>query len=146
QLWDYDYAGGKALFASEPVLGDIDGDGVPEVVFGTYSPDGRDMDAVRLLALHGDGTPVAGFPLPLPEEAGHVIQGIRAAPTLANLGCDGQTAILASSLGGNVYAWRTSAAWNPAAMPWPTGRHDLARAASIAPHPHMQAGSAQPAA
>lgn len=130
-LWDYDYAAGKVLFASEPALGDIDGDRQIDVVFGTYSPDGLDDDAVRLHALHDDGAPVSGFPLDLPLEAEHLRKGIRAAPTLADLDGDCRTDILASSLGGVVYAWRTPARWNAETAPWPTGRHDVRRSASL---------------
>jgi hypothetical protein len=129
-MWDYNYAAGKALFASEPAIGDIDGDGKPDVVFGTYSPDGRDMPSVRLIALHGNGTLVAGFPLPLPWESTHLIQGIRAAPTLTDLDCNGFTDIMATSLGGVIYAWSTPARLNPATMFWPTGRHDMWRTGS----------------
>jgi hypothetical protein len=103
------------------------------------------MEAVGLWALHGDGTLVASFPLALPAEAGHTSQGIRAAPTLADLDGNCQTDILASSLGGNLYAWSTPALANGTA-PWPTGRHDLARTASAPPAAHASATVAQTAA
>ena len=128
-LWDYDYAAGRVLFASEPAIGDVDGDGRADVLFGTYSPDGRGDDAVRLHALNRGGTPVPGFPLDLPLEATHLRKGVRAAPTLADLDGDCRTEILASSLGGVVYVWRTPATWNAQAAPWPTGRRDISRSA-----------------
>ncbi|HET7087956.1 MAG TPA: hypothetical protein VFL17_04840, partial [Anaerolineae bacterium] len=33
--------------------------------------------------------------------------------------------------GGVVYAWRTPARWNAETAPWPTGRHDVRRSASL---------------
>jgi hypothetical protein len=54
---------------------------------------------------------------------------VRAAPTLADLDGDCRTEILASSLGGVVYVWRTSATWNAQAAPWPTERGDVSRSA-----------------
>ena len=37
-LWAFNYTQNATLFASEPVIGDIDGDGGLEIVFGTRVP------------------------------------------------------------------------------------------------------------
>tara|TARA_Y100001934_G_scaffold280852_1_gene388719 strand:- start:126 stop:2120 length:1995 start_codon:yes stop_codon:yes gene_type:complete len=47
---------------SSPALGDIDGDGNLEVVFGGYSSPGK------LFAINSDGSPVDGFPIQLGEK------------------------------------------------------------------------------
>jgi FG-GAP-like repeat/FG-GAP repeat len=126
-LWSFNYAQGATLFASEPVIGDIDGDGKLEIVFGTYVPAviSSDKDGpVGLWALKADGTVVSGFPLAVP------IPGVRSAPTLADLDGDGKLEILAATRSGQVFVWHTSTPYNPALLPWPTGRHDLSRSAT----------------
>ena len=142
-LWTYDYAQEKLLFASEPIIGDITGDGVPEVLFGTYSPDGSANSATGIVALDASGNLVAGFPLSLTAEAGE-IHGVRAAPTLADINNDDQLDLLAASIGGTLYAWELGVAVDADALPWPMARHDLWRSGNsttgnqsmIIPGPH----------
>src|SRR5262249_10514398 len=55
-----DGAPGLAPFTA-PALGDLDGDGKPEIVVGTEPS--IETDASYLIALHGDGTLVQGFPV-----------------------------------------------------------------------------------
>jgi uncharacterized repeat protein (TIGR01451 family) len=106
------------------VIGDIDGDGTLEIVFGTYVPmqGGADWDGpVGLWALKADGTVVPGFPLPIPTP------GMRAAPTLADLDGDGKLDILAATMEGLILVWDTPTTYYTDRLPWPTGRHDLRR-------------------
>lgn len=124
-LWGFNYTQGDLLFASEPVIGDIDGDQAPEIVFGTYDPK-LGEGAVGLWALEADGIPVSGFPLAVGSP------GIRAAPTLSDLDNDGDLEILAASWTGEIFVWDTPAPYSSAHLPWPTGRHDLRRSASYA--------------
>jgi uncharacterized repeat protein (TIGR01451 family) len=125
-LWAFNFAQGDILFASEPVIGDIDGDGSLEIVFGTYDPK-KEHNSVGLWGLEANGTPMAGFPLPTGTE------GVRAAPTLADLDGDGDLEILAAAWSSNdIFAWDSPAPYVPARMPWPTGRHDLRRSATYA--------------
>ena len=126
-LWSFNYTQGATLFAGEPVIGDIDGDGSLEVVFGTYVPilTGTERDGpVGLWALRADGSVESGFPLAIPTP------GMRSAPTLADLDGDGQLEILAATRTGQVFVWHTPTAYNPARLPWPMGRHDLQRSAT----------------
>jgi len=129
-LWTYNFAQGAVLFASEPVVGDIDGDGTVVIVYGTYSPTGTANSLVGLNALHGNGLPVLGFPLLLPNETAPK-KSIRAAPTIVDLDGDCKVEILAASLGGTVYAWDLPSPYYSDRISWPTGRHDNLRSGSF---------------
>lgn len=127
-LWAFDYTQGAALGASEPVVGDIDGDGSLDVLFGTdvvNMPDGIYYGGpVGLWALNADGSVKSGFPLAVPTP------GIQAAPTLADFDQDGKLEILAATREGYLMVWDTPTAYDPVRLPWPTGRHDLYRTAA----------------
>lgn len=126
-LWSYDYAQGRTLFGSEPVIGDVTGDGRLDVIFGTYSPDGSAHGRAALHGVDADGQPLPGFPLPLTHEGNRDKRGIRAAPTLADLDGDCDVEILAGSQGAALYVWDLPALYAPQRMPWPMSRHDLQR-------------------
>ena len=126
-LWQYNFAQGHRLFASEAVIGDVSGDGQVDILFGTYSPDGSDDHLARLHGLNASGQPLAGFPLPLDSESGASKKGLRAAPTLADLDGDCDVEILAGSQAGVLYVWDLPAPYFPGLMPWPTARHDFQR-------------------
>ncbi len=134
-MWKYDYALGKPLFASDPVVGDISGDGKVDIVFGTYSPDGSADSDVRLYALSATGELISGFPLPLTHEGNSDEQGIRAAPTLADLDGDCDVEILAASQAHILYVWDLPSAYSPSLMPWPTGRQNIQRTGSVLANP-----------
>jgi uncharacterized repeat protein (TIGR01451 family) len=123
-LWAVNFTQGDILAASEAVIGDIDGDCAPEIVFGTYDPVGAD-GTVGLWGLEADGTLIPGFPLAVGTP------GIRAAPMLADLDGDGDLEILAAARTGEVFAWDTPVPYTPACQPWPMGRHDLTRSATF---------------
>jgi len=125
-LWQYDYAQGRTLFASEVVVGDVNGDGGLDLVFGTYSPDGSANAQAAVHALSADGRPLAGFPLPLTAERGP-IWGVRAAPTLTDLDGDCDLEIAAASMGSALYVWDLSAPYYPNRLPWPTSRQNNLR-------------------
>ena len=126
-LWEFNYTQGATLFATDPVIGDIDGDDNLEVVFGTHvlMNGGADWDGpVGLWSLEADGTVETGFPLPIPTP------GLRAAPTLADLDGDGGLEILTATITGQIFVWDTFSPYQPDRLPWPTGRHDLRRSGS----------------
>ena len=131
-MWQYDYAQGLPLYASEPVIGDVSGDGQVDVVFGTFSPDGSANGAVRVHGLAANGNPLPEFPLALTHEGSSDKQGVRAAPTLADLDCDGDVEILVGSWGGTLYAWDLPARYRPDLMPWPTSRQNNQRTGAAA--------------
>lgn len=126
-MWNYDFAQGHHLFASEPVIGDVTGDGRVDIIFGTYSPDDSANAQAKLFGLSASGQPLAGFPLTLSHEGGAEKRGLRAAPTLADLDGDCLVEIVAGSRAAVVYVWDLPGAYNPATMPWPTARHDFQR-------------------
>lgn len=102
---------------SAPAIGDIDGDGKPEVVFGTFSG--------TVYAVHADGTLVTGWPLRLPDvpscprgeapklpdktpcmdEKHLTARGAFAAPSLADMDKNGTLDVVAPAFDGNVYVW-----------------------------------------
>jgi hypothetical protein len=66
--------------SSSPAIGDIDGDGRPEIVIGTGNVFAG--SAHKLYAFHCDGTPVLGWPVSVDGQ-------VRTAPALADLDGDG---------------------------------------------------------
>lgn len=126
-LWNYNFAQGHTLFASEPVIGDVTGDGDPDILFGTYSPDGSADNRARLHGLNAAGQPLNGFPLSLNDEDGGAKRGLRAAPTLADLDGDCDVEIVAGSQAGVLYVWDLPSPYVAENMPWPTARHDFQR-------------------
>jgi hypothetical protein len=71
-------------------VGDLDGDGSPEVVVGA--------DDARVWAWHADGTPVAGWPRAM-------TMSVKGAPLLANLDDDPRPEVAAADLGGVIRKW-----------------------------------------
>ena len=129
--WSYNYAQGKLLFASEVVIGDVSGDGLPDVVFGTYAPTTADQASIRLIALHGTtGQMISGFPLTLPNESGDK-RGLRSAPTLTDLDRNCDVEIIGASWSGVIYVWDLDAPYYWDQMLWPTARHDNQRTGSM---------------
>lgn len=84
-------------------VGDLDGDGSPEVVVTSYFG--------SIQAIHADGTPVAGFPVRTlgrdpAEWSGRLFnfdQGFMAAPALWDIDGDGRLEIIASAMDGRLY-------------------------------------------
>jgi hypothetical protein len=99
-----DGAAGDGIVAT-PAVGDIDGDGTPEVVVATLRG--------RVFAWHNDGALVDGFPvsivgrtpeeLQLPDRAWD--DGVMGAPALGDVDGDGALEIVAAASDQRLYVW-----------------------------------------
>ena len=86
ELWHYDYSNGDpTTYASEVVVADLNQDGVPELIFGTYA---LTTNAGRLVVLENTGALLFDIALPGQGMNGNGI-GVPAAPTVADLDGDG---------------------------------------------------------
>ncbi|MDJ0784055.1 MAG: VCBS repeat-containing protein [Desulfosarcinaceae bacterium] len=119
-LWRYDYTHGRRImFASEPLVADLNQDGVPEVVFTTFG-DPDLTDSGHLVILTADGTPLYELPLENPGYNGNG-SGAPAAPTIADLDGDGQLEIFVQTFdhGLDIYTVPGSSG---NCLLWPTAR------------------------
>lgn len=82
---------------STPAVGDIDGDGRPEIVVGAGST--PDASGRRLFAFRCDGSDVPGWPVTTGGNTGN-------SPALANLDADAALEIVQSDEAGNLYAFQ----------------------------------------
>ncbi|MFG0285297.1 MAG: FG-GAP-like repeat-containing protein [Phycisphaerales bacterium JB039] len=115
-LYVYDHTGdvrpGWPVFAPQsfqaPGVGDLDGDGRPEIVAGTWAPQFPDLTPHELYALEADGASMAGFPI-------GGLGSIRGPVSLGDVDQDGAIEIVARS-GDAVYIWTHEGAAEPG---WP---------------------------
>jgi hypothetical protein len=112
--WPISRDNGDALLRggwSSPAMGDIDDDGLPEVVFGTDSPEWEgegsvpDYSKATVWAINGDSSNVPGFPV-------STDQAIQSSPALGDIDGEGVLEIvvgtgdgISGSGGHKVYAW-----------------------------------------
>ena len=123
-LWRYDYAKGAAkTFASEPAVVDLNRDGVPEIVFGTYS---LDKNGGRLVVLDNTGQELYDITLENQGDGGGNGIGVPAAPSVADIDGDGnlEIVLLTFDHGVDIYTVPGS---GTQCLPWPTGRGNLLR-------------------
>jgi hypothetical protein len=117
-IWKFSFAETGARFASEPVIGDLNGDGRPEILFTTYETvSGKGA----LIVLDADGKLL--FRKTLPG------RGAMAAPTLADIDGDGELEILINLKDGSegVEIYHLPGSLKGDALPWPTGRGNFLR-------------------
>jgi hypothetical protein len=124
RLWSYDYARGAAeTFASEVVAADLNRDGRPELVFGTY---GSAANAGRLVVLSGSGRRLHEVRLRHQTRNGNGI-GIAAAPSIADIDGDGRLEIVVTTIDHGIDVYRVPRS-DDRNLPWPTGRGSVTRA------------------
>lgn len=115
ERWSSPYTTATDVLTAGVAVADLSGDGVPEVVFATYSPT-RGVSALYVIDAAGN----LQHRLPLPS------RGAMPVPAIADVDGDGQLEIVVSLKDGEdrlrsalVYTVPGSA---PNCMPWPTGR------------------------
>jgi FG-GAP-like repeat len=123
RLWRYDYARGAAKrFASEVVAADLNRDGRPELVLGTYA---LTPNAGRLIVLSSAGKLLHDVRLPHQRRNGNGI-GVPAAPSIGDLDRDGRLEIVLSTFDHGIDVFRVPRSGTNC-LPWPTGRGSLLR-------------------
>jgi FG-GAP repeat len=123
RLWRYDYTrGAPKTFASEVAAADLNRDGLPELVFGTY---GAAPDAGRLVVLSASGRRLHDIRLRHQGTDGNGI-GVPAAPSIADLDGDGRLEIVVSTFDHGIDVFRVPRSGTNK-LPWPTGRGNLLR-------------------
>lgn len=101
---DISYPYGPAdLIDSSPILGDVDGDGYPDIIVGTRNR--------QILAYNWEGRMVDGFPIPVGGP-------VTSSPILMNLDKDTDVELLVASDDGFIYAWDLPGEYDEDNLPW----------------------------
>ena len=123
RLWRYDYARGAAkTFASEVVAADLNRDGTPELIFGTYA---LTPGAGRLVVLSAAGKKLYDLKLPHQGTDGNGI-GVPAAPSIGDLDKDGRLEIVLTTFDHGIDVFRVPGSGTNC-LAWPTGRGNTLR-------------------
>jgi WD40 repeat protein len=101
--------GATDLIESSPILGDVDGDGYPDIIIGTTDN--------RVLAYNKDGRMVDGFPLT-------VNGAILSTPILLNMDKDVDAELLVASDDGFINGWDLPGEYKNESFPWVMYGHD----------------------
>lgn len=124
-MWSYTYTERDDVLTGGVAVADLSGDGVPEVVFASYSPED---DQGALFVLDGGGNQVARLALPG--------RGSMAVPTIADADGDGQLEIAVSlkdeSPDGEVLFFTVPGSGDRCLL-WPTGRGNFRRDGYLPP-------------
>jgi hypothetical protein len=128
----YTYTTDASVLTGGVAIADLSGDGVPEIVFASYS---TDLDESHLFVLGADGA--GQHKLALPR------RGAMPVPTIADVDRDGDLEIVVSLKDGEdrvrqlqVYTVPGS---NAGCLPWPTGRGNWLRSGYV-PEPDAASG------
>jgi hypothetical protein len=97
---------------SSPIVADISGDGVPDVLFGN--------EGGLLYGWNKNGADLPGFPITIGDF-------VRSTPFVDDIDGDGSVDLVLAGWDKNVYVFDFPVAWYPAAAQWPTLKHDAHR-------------------
>ncbi len=123
RLWSTRYAPRRSkTFASEVVAADLNKDGTPELVFGTYS---LHRNAGRLIVLSAHGRKLSVTQLRHQGRDGNGI-GVAAAPSIGDLTGNGTLEIVLTTFDHGVDVYTVPGS-GTGCLPWPTGRGNLLR-------------------
>jgi hypothetical protein len=123
-LWSTSFTTSTDVLTGGVAIADLSADGIPEIVFATYSP--RE-DASALFVLDAGGNVLHELPLPR--------RGAMPVPTIADVAGDGTLEIVVSlkdaeDMVESVRVYTVPGS-EPNCLPWPTGRGNLLRNASV---------------
>ena len=123
RVWTTKYAPRRSkTFASEVVAADLNQDGRPELVFGTYS---LHRNAGRLVVLNHNGHKLSVTRLRHQRRDGNGI-GVPAAPSIGDLTGNGTLEIVLTTFDHGVDVYTVPGS-RTGCLPWPTGRGNLLR-------------------
>lgn len=103
---------------SSPIVGDVSGDGVPDVIFGIGG--GSDTGPNLIYGFRASGADLYGFPIAM-------VGPVRATPALTDLSGNGNVDLVYAGWDLSVHVWDLHKPYNPKAMPWPTFQGNSAR-------------------
>ena len=101
-------------YLKEPVVGDVDGDRVPEILFESFM-------ASELISVELDSSITPGFPFNLVESPGYCI------PILDDIDGDGLMDIIVASTFDSVWVLETQAPFDPSRALFPVEKYDYRR-------------------
>ncbi len=123
RLWTSTYAKRRAkTFASEVVVADLNRDGRPELVFGTYA---LRKGSGRLVVLSAEGRRLSATKLRHQVRNGNGV-GVAAAPSIGDLTGNGTLEIVLTTFDHGVDVYTVPGSGG-GCLPWPTGRGNLLR-------------------
>jgi hypothetical protein len=121
--WIYNFAGGAPkTFASEPVVADLNKDGRPEIIFGTFS---LSDNGGHLIILDNTGAELFNITLQNQAKNGNGI-GVPAAPAVGDIDGDGTLEIALTTFDHGLDIYNVPGS-GTGCQPWPTGRGNTLR-------------------
>ncbi|MBF0225548.1 MAG: VCBS repeat-containing protein [Desulfobacterales bacterium] len=122
----YNSGDGFYRFASEPVVADLDNDGMAEIIFGSWTQKGSNrLGKLHILNMYGNLL----YEIDVPATDSDW-NGILAAPTLANIDSDSDIEIIVNTAKTGICAYDLPGTSN-ARILWGTGRGNFQRTGSI---------------
>jgi Subtilase family len=130
----------RGAFLASPAVGDLDGDGVPEVAAADFegrvyawTADGRRLWR-RTTRVEWSGRPLRPFDEARKGERNRTQRGFIGSPVLADLDLDGRLEVVAAAMDRHVYAWRAGGGPVPG---FPALVVDSSKVASVDPATHQ---------